>query len=204
MASWTLQELEARVAEALERGYDGPISARVRAVPDDRTIRYYTTLGLLDRPAMQGRTALYGPRHLRQVVAIKRLQARGLPLADIQRELAGITDAALAKIARVPAEALRSAPAPGPAAAPGRGDFWREPPSPPRHPAAPAPAAPALTPPVAVGVPLEPDVTLLVAGARVPTGADLDALRAAAAPLLRALDSLGLRCRKPGANGGEP
>ena len=77
---WTIDELGERVAEALGGpGYDGVPSGRVRDVPDLRTIRYYTTLGLLDRPAaMRGRTALYGPRHLLQLVAIKRLQARGL------------------------------------------------------------------------------------------------------------------------------
>src|SRR5262249_33767362 len=79
---WTIDDLSARVAEALSAGYAGVRSGRVRNVPDCRTIRYYTTLGLLDRPAvMRGRTALYGPRHLLQLVAIKRLQAQGLSLA---------------------------------------------------------------------------------------------------------------------------
>jgi hypothetical protein len=31
---------------------------------------------------MQGRTALYGPRHLLQVVAVKRRQAQGRSLAE--------------------------------------------------------------------------------------------------------------------------
>jgi hypothetical protein len=81
-ALWTLDELGARVALALAVGYDGQANGRVREVPDGRTIRYYTTLGLIDRPAaMRGRTALYGVRHLLQLTAIKRLQARGLSLA---------------------------------------------------------------------------------------------------------------------------
>src|SRR5690348_15034744 len=71
----TLDELSARVALALADHYEGQASARVRDVPDVRTIRYYTTLGLIDRPAaLRGRTALYGRRHLLQLVAIKRLQ----------------------------------------------------------------------------------------------------------------------------------
>ena len=70
-------------------------------MPDLRTIRYYTTLGLLDRPAaMRGRTALYGPRHLLQLVAIKRLQARGLSLAAVQERVVGLSDAALRRLAR--------------------------------------------------------------------------------------------------------
>ena len=78
-------------------------SGRVRDVPDLRTIRYYTTLGLLDRAAaMRGRTALYGRRHLFQLVAIKRLQARGHSLAEIQQRLVGLSDTALRWVAEVP------------------------------------------------------------------------------------------------------
>src|SRR5207244_1724793 len=81
--------------------YPGQPSGRVREVPDRRTVRYYTTLGLIDRPAeVRGRTALYSTRHLLQLVAIKRLQARGLPLAEIQSRLVGQTDAALRELAR--------------------------------------------------------------------------------------------------------
>src|SRR3954454_24575633 len=99
---WTIEELGGRVAEALSDGYRGVPSGRVRDVPDLRTIRYYTTLGLLDRAAaMRGRTALYGRRHLLQLVAIKRLQARGLSLAEIQQRLVGLTDADLGRLARL-------------------------------------------------------------------------------------------------------
>ncbi|HEV2872790.1 MAG TPA: MerR family transcriptional regulator [Actinomycetota bacterium] len=101
---WTLDELTERVDAALAVGYDGQPSGRVRAVPDRRAIRWYTTIGLIDRPAAhRGRTALYGPRHLLQLVAVKRLQARGLPLVAIQQELAGATDTQLARVARLPA-----------------------------------------------------------------------------------------------------
>jgi hypothetical protein len=99
---WTIDALSARVAEALSAGYTGVRSGRVRDVPDSRTIRYYTTLGLLDRPAvMRGRTALYGSRHLLQVVAIKRLQTEGLSLAAVQERLLGLSNAALRRLARL-------------------------------------------------------------------------------------------------------
>src|SRR3954470_15579682 len=102
---WTLDELGAQVALALSVSYEGPPNGRVRDVPDRRTIRYYTTLGLIDRPAaMRGRTALYGRRHLWQLVAIKRLQARGLSLAEIQGSLFGLSDAALSRLAGRPDE----------------------------------------------------------------------------------------------------
>ena len=105
-APWTLDELTRRVADALSVDYDGQLSGRVRDVPDQRAIRWYTTLGLVDRPAaMRGRTALYGPRHLRQLVAIKRLQSGGLSLAAVQAELAGASEADLERIAQLPTTA---------------------------------------------------------------------------------------------------
>ena len=83
----------------------GPASARVRAVPDTRTIRYYTTLGLIDKPSeMRGRTAFYGKRHVLQIVAIKRLQAEGLTLEAIQNKLLGATERTLGKLADIPAD----------------------------------------------------------------------------------------------------
>ena len=96
---------------ALAVDYHGQPSGRVRAVPDRRAIRWYTTIGLIDRPvAHRGRTALYGPRHLLQLVAVKRLQAKGLPLVAIQQELAGATDSQLARVARLPVGARPTVP----------------------------------------------------------------------------------------------
>src|SRR5438552_968897 len=100
---WTIDELSAQVALALSVDYAGPGNGRVRGVPDLRTIRYYATLGLIDRPAaMRGRTALYGRRHLMQLVAIKRLQAKGTTLAELQAKLVGLSDAELATLAKLP------------------------------------------------------------------------------------------------------
>lgn len=180
---WTLDELAVEVAKALAEGYDGAASGRVRDVPDRRTIRYYTTLGLIDRPAeMRGRTAFYGRRHLLQIVAIKKLQALGRSLAEIQRETAGQTDAHLSRITGPVVHGAEPS-ADGRPGADHRRDFWRGEPA-------------AHAPPVAesenlvedaahfVGVPLDPGVTLLLAPAR-PLGADdLAAIRRAAAPLI--------------------
>src|SRR5918995_2599961 len=166
---WTLDELAERVDDALAVNSHGRPNGRVRAVPDRRAIRWYTTIGLIDRPvAHRGRTALYGPRHLLQLVAVKRLQAKGLPLVAIQQELAGATDAQLARVAHpTPAPAaplaalapggggLQSTPdaldapvttvkRPGAGGRARRGGFWREPPAAfaaAAVPAAPAPAA---------------------------------------------------------------
>jgi DNA-binding transcriptional MerR regulator len=100
---WTLEQLPDRVAELLSTDYAGQPNGRVRELPNGRTIRWYTTIGLVDRPvATRGRTALYGPRHLLQLAAVKRLQAAGRTLAEIQEQLVGATDQQLAALARVP------------------------------------------------------------------------------------------------------
>lgn len=93
----TIAELAAVLAQALETGYQGVRSGRVQNLPDARAIRWYQTLGILDRPAsFRGRTALYTRRHVLQLAAVKKLQAAGFPLAEIQRGLAGKTDRELA------------------------------------------------------------------------------------------------------------
>lgn len=72
---------------------------RVQAAPDSRTVRYYQTTGLLDRPVRyEGRTARYGHRHLLQLVAIRALQSNGLSLAQVQALLVGVTNPELQQI----------------------------------------------------------------------------------------------------------
>src|SRR5690349_5271555 len=103
VTGWTLEELSGRVAALLDgTAYAGPPNGRVRDVPDARAIRWYSTIGLVDRPYMRGRTALYGPRHLLQLVAIKRRQSQGYRIADIQAELANAPDDVLMRIADLP------------------------------------------------------------------------------------------------------
>jgi MerR HTH family regulatory protein len=105
---WTIDQLCALAAAELLASEQSQPSARVREVPDRRTIRWYATIGLLDRPAeMRGRTALYGRRHLLQIVAIKRLQATGIPLAEVQERLAGATSSTLEGIAELSAAPAR-------------------------------------------------------------------------------------------------
>jgi DNA-binding transcriptional MerR regulator len=191
---WTIDELGTRVALALSVDYEGPPNGRVRQIPDQRTIRYYTTLGLIDRPAqMRGRTALYGRRHLLQLVAIKRLQARGLTLAELQERLLGLSNTELETIARVPAD-LDATPGaaapPAPEETPQREDFWKAAPAgvnaDDNH-VAPAPVNEVPAEPLFQGIPLAEGVTLLLAPARPLDNEDLEALRVAAGPLLKLL-----------------
>jgi DNA-binding transcriptional MerR regulator len=179
-AEWTIRQLGEAVAGALESGYRGPANGQVRPVPDERTIRYYTSLGLIDRPlGMRGRTALYGWRHLAQIVAIKRLQEAGRTLAEIQEELSGASEAKLAQVAGVAAGKKRRG-----AAEARREGFWREVPEPALSGKADEVAPEAAVRPL-TAVELAPGVTLLVEGVRE---LDAVAVRRAAAELLRELE----------------
>lgn len=195
---WTLPELCHLVELALQTGYDQPQNRQIRPVPDVRTIRFYATLGLLDRPAaMRGRTACYARRHLMQLVAVKRLQAQGLPLSQVQQRLYGLDDEALAGLAQLPAgiaeQRAERGPAPPPAEARAEGAFWE---------AEPAPPAPSRREPAEgrdeeiVGVDLDEQVTILLRGAPPLSAAERHALREAAAPLLRWLRQHGLLGRE--------
>ena len=107
--NWRIERLCELAGLALsESSYDGTNSARVRDLPDVRTMRYYTTLGLIDRPAeMRGRTAYYSQKHLQQLVAIKRLQSQGHSLASIQVRMVGISKAQLTRLADLPEDFLK-------------------------------------------------------------------------------------------------
>lgn len=101
--TWTIGELAERAAAALAADGAVQLSGRVRDLPNTRLIRWYTTIGLLDPPlGRRGRVALYGPRHLLQLVAVKRRQAEGRSIAEIQLELAAATKETLARIAALP------------------------------------------------------------------------------------------------------
>jgi DNA-binding transcriptional MerR regulator len=119
---WTLSELVSEVATRIA-ALPSPRNGQVRAIPDERTVRYYVTLGLLDRPsAMRGRTALYGRRHVAQVVAIKRLQTMGRSLSEIQGLWPTLDDRTLSRMSGVE---LPAAPRPAP-----RAGFWKREPQP--------------------------------------------------------------------------
>ncbi|MEO7363650.1 MAG: MerR family transcriptional regulator [Gemmatimonadaceae bacterium] len=76
-----------------------PVSdQRIQAVPDGRTLRFYQSTGLIDRPVRyDGRVARYARRHLLQLLAVRALQSEGQSLAQIQTSLAGATDDELAR-----------------------------------------------------------------------------------------------------------
>lgn len=88
-AHWKLEELAELSRQFLNQGGE---SNRIQWTPNGRQIRYYTTLGLLDKPVgSRGQGVTYGPKHLLQLIAIKRLQHQGLKLAEIQSVLTGLS-----------------------------------------------------------------------------------------------------------------
>ena len=183
--TWTINELVEEVERRIA-ALPKPQNGQVRAVPDDRTIRYYGTIGLLDRPvAMRGRTALYTKKHAAQIVAIKRLQTMGRSLAEIQAVWPTLDDATLSRMSGV------ELPGTSAKAKAARKDFWKEAPT-----AAPAPAralAPAPRPlpaaPAELRVELAPNISLSIALSDdvAISRADVAAIRAAAAPLIAEL-----------------
>lgn len=200
VASWTLDELVGQIAAALATpAYPGAPNGRVRDLPDRRAVRWYATTGLIDRPAMQGRNAVYGTRHLLQIVAVKRLQAQGLSLAEVQAELAGATDETLRRVAVIPEEMTADQAVQATATQSKRSRFWAQPPAAEHEPASTngrvaqkhetgANGADTVTTLAAVSLP--GGALLLLPNA--PGDDDVDAIRAAAGPLLELLADRGL------------
>jgi DNA-binding transcriptional MerR regulator len=190
---WTLEQLSDQVAALLADDYEGQTNGRVRELPNGRTIRWYTTIGLVDRPlATRGRTALYGPRHALQLAAIKKMQARGLTLAEIQERLLGTSDEELATFASTTLDIVHP---PSMGVTVHAGPFWRL-----QHPRTDTDTADTDTDTDTTRVPafrVGDSVTVLLDGtARPLDDADIAELTAAARPLLDAIDRLGLSRRK--------
>jgi DNA-binding transcriptional MerR regulator len=186
--AWTISELVEEVERRIA-ALPKPQNGQVRAVPDDRTVRYYGTIGLLDRPAaMRGRTALYGKKHVAQVVAIKRMQTMGKSLAEIQALWPTLDDATLSRMSGIELPGISKAKS-------ARKDFWKAEPkaiAPARvEPSRPVPRAAG---PAELRVELAPNISLsieLSSGHLTETLsislADVAAIRAAAAPLIAEL-----------------
>ena len=216
---WRLDELVRRSQQLLALLPAGAgESRRVRWQPDARLVRYYTTLGLLDRPAeLRGRTAYYRDRHLLQLLAIKTLQARGSSLQAVQAQLTGQPDAALAALIGLPldwaarllaeeAEPVENRPlatesgiAQSATAAPAR--FWERTPSPVMPPSESAAVAPTESVTELLAVTLAPGARLLLDRRRYP---ELDDRLEAALHTLRVALRAVARSPQDPSDGDEP
>lgn len=88
--NYTVDGLAAAVNGWCEQHGIAPASGQSGERVTVRNIRYYRTLGLVDAP-MTGGGAGYGEKHLLQLLAIRLLQAQGLPLNRVRDLLYGRT-----------------------------------------------------------------------------------------------------------------
>jgi DNA-binding transcriptional MerR regulator len=92
-------ELAAGAAKILAES--GPVQERgtVRDLPNERTVRYYLSEGLLS-PAgdKQGTASIFGYVHLLQLLVIKMLQAEHLPIRKIKELVVGRTERELERL----------------------------------------------------------------------------------------------------------
>src|SRR4029077_19202110 len=87
---FSAEQLAESINQWCERHGVSPASGQAGERMSVRSIRYYRTLGLLDPPLVGGGQG-FGEKHRLQLVAIRLLQAQGLPLTRIQELLFGRT-----------------------------------------------------------------------------------------------------------------
>ena len=88
----SIDDLVHLAAEIVPQIVAGQSKHKVTEVPDARTIRYYIQEGLVDRPGgSAGPAAVYGYRHLLQIVAIKALQSEFVPIREIKRSIGSLS-----------------------------------------------------------------------------------------------------------------
>ena len=102
-----LDEIAERANDVLDSRHVVVRDGRASEGVDPRTIRFYQTLGIVPKPAYEGRKALYGREHLVRVVAAKLLQSEGHSLAQIQAALpARATDELVAALLEIGASEI--------------------------------------------------------------------------------------------------
>src|SRR5919107_1434729 len=94
-APWNARGLAAHATALVDAAGVRPTNASARAAPSARAVRFYVASGLLDRPEGTGTGAIYGYRHLLQLLAIKIRQREGQSLDTIRGEMRDLTGDAL-------------------------------------------------------------------------------------------------------------
>jgi DNA-binding transcriptional MerR regulator len=107
----TVDELLAQVnAKIDEIGIQVPEGSRAGRYVDLRSFRFYRNQGLVNPPnEKRGVVGLYSERHVWQLVAVKAMQARWIPLPEIRRQLADASDEVLRASVVPPETASRPA-----------------------------------------------------------------------------------------------
>jgi DNA-binding transcriptional MerR regulator len=95
----TIDELVSLLGELLPQLVGEQERYKVTSVPTVRTIRHYISKGLVDKPLRyEGPAALYGYRHLLQIVVIKHLQANHFQIKKIGEIITGLSDEELEEL----------------------------------------------------------------------------------------------------------
>ena len=110
LAPWNLHDMVALAAAILDTAGIAPINAAASARPNERTVRFYVTRGLVTPPDGRGTAATYGYRHLLQILGIKLRQMEGATLDQIATEMQQTTGDVLER--RVAAALGPALPAP--------------------------------------------------------------------------------------------
>lgn len=86
-APWNARGLAAHAASLVDAAGIRPTNASARAAPSARSVRFYVSAGLIDRPQGTGTAATYHYKHLLQLLAVKIRQREGQSLDAIKQEV---------------------------------------------------------------------------------------------------------------------
>ena len=111
LAPWRLRDLATVAGAILEASGIRPVNAAAASRPNERTIRFYVARTLVTPPEGRGTAAIYGYRHLLQVLFIKLRQMEGATLETIHEELQTTTGDVLER--RVASSVGTTFPSPG-------------------------------------------------------------------------------------------
>lgn len=96
---FTIEDVVLLASEMIPRLIGEQTRYKVTNSPDVRTIRFYTARGVLDKPLdYKGTRALYGYRHLLELLVIKYLQSESLPIRKIREIIEGKDEQELEKL----------------------------------------------------------------------------------------------------------
>src|SRR5205085_2469802 len=94
-----VSELALEAAKILAESGLAQERATVTELPDERTIRYYMTEGLIpSADEKQGTASVFGYRHLLQLLVVKKLQSEHLPIRKIRDLVEGRTERELERL----------------------------------------------------------------------------------------------------------
>lgn len=92
-------ELARAATSVLSKGDSNQEKGTVTEYPDERTVRFYLSEGLIPSPSeRRGTSTVFGYAHLLALLTIKKLQTEHLPIRKIREIIAGKSERELEKI----------------------------------------------------------------------------------------------------------